>query len=138
MTEPRREPVTGIVLHGAQFGRHAERVGDPFRGPLVVGGKGRPYVTIVEYRIVLAVGFLDLIKRLRDQEALQAVSGHEGERGLEKIEPSERREFIEHEKQSLPPCLCKKLFGQPAADLIEKKTDQRSEEHTSELQSQSK
>ena len=49
-----------------------------------------------------AVGLLDLVQRLRDQEALQAVAGHEGERALEEVEPAERRELVEHQQQPMP------------------------------------
>src|SRR3546814_4710063 len=76
-------------------------------GPLVVGRKGNADVAVVEDRIMLAVSLLDLVQGLRDQESAHAVSGHEGEAGLEEIQTTERRELVEH----------------------------RSEEHTSELQS---
>src|SRR6266542_2273065 len=36
MSKPRREPVAGIVLHGAQLGGDAERIGDPLGRALVV------------------------------------------------------------------------------------------------------
>jgi hypothetical protein len=56
-------------------------------------------MAVVENRVVLALGFLDLVQRLCDEEALQAVARHEGERALEKVEPAERRKFVEHEEQ---------------------------------------
>src|SRR3546814_6026019 len=64
-------------------------------------------MAIVEDGVVLAIGFADLVKALGDQVCADAVARHEGERGLEKIEPPQRRKLVQH----------------------------RSEEHTSELQS---
>jgi hypothetical protein len=68
VTEPRREPVAGIVLHGAHFRRRAQGIGDAARGAFIVGREGDPDVAVVEDRVVRAVGFLDLIERLRDQK----------------------------------------------------------------------
>ena len=102
MAEPGREPMAGVVLHRAQFGRRAERVGHPLGRALVIGGEAHAHMAIVEDRIVLAVSLLDLVERLRDQEALQAVARHERERALEEIEPAERREFVEHQQQAMP------------------------------------
>jgi hypothetical protein len=36
--------------------------------------------------MVLAVGFVDLVERLRDEEAADAVARHEGQRRLEEVE----------------------------------------------------
>src|ERR1700731_3574609 len=76
-------------------------IGDAARRPFIVGREGDPDMAVVEYRIVRAVGFLDLIERLRDQKALEAVAGHEGERRLEKIEAPQRRELVQHEQQPM-------------------------------------
>ena len=54
MAEPGREPVPGIVLHGAQLGRRAERIGDAPRRALVVGGEGDADVAVVEDGVVRA------------------------------------------------------------------------------------
>jgi hypothetical protein len=43
----------------------------------------------------------DLVKRLCDQEALESVTGHEGERRLEKIEAPQRGELVQHEQQPM-------------------------------------
>jgi hypothetical protein len=51
---------------------------------------------------LLGPSFLDLVKRLCDQEALESVTGHEGERRLEKIEAPQRGELVQHEQQPMP------------------------------------
>ena len=98
MPEPGAEPMSGVVLHGAHFGRRAKGVRHALGRPLVVGGEAHAHMAIVEDRVVLAVGLLDLVQRLGDQEALQAVARHEGERALEEVEPAERRELVEHQQ----------------------------------------
>jgi len=40
----------------------------------------------------------------RDQERLEAVAGHEGQRALEKVEPAERRK-LEHQQHAMMPAL---------------------------------
>src|SRR6185437_14406901 len=90
MAEPRAEPTARIVLHGAHFGRGSKRVGDTFGGSLVVGGEAHAHMAVVEDGVVLTVGLLDLVQRLRDEEALQPVAGHESERALEEVEAAER------------------------------------------------
>src|SRR3546814_9513686 len=102
-------------------------------------------MTIIEDSVVLTVGLLDLVEALRDQERLDAVAGHEGERGFEEIESAERWELVEHEQQPVRSCARVQLLGQAAPDLVEDEPDERlgpadvgwrrSEEHTSELQS---
>ena len=104
--------MAGIVLHGAQLGRDAERIGDPLGRALVVGREGDTDVAIVEYGVVRPVSLLDLVQRLRDQEALEAVARHEGKRGLEEIEPPQRRELVEHQQQAMPSALRLELLGQ--------------------------
>jgi len=85
---------------------------------LVVRGEGDPHMAVVEDGIVRAVGFLDLVQRLRDQERFQPVAGHEGERGLEEVEPPERRELVEHKEEPVLAFLVFKLLGQASADLV--------------------
>src|ERR1700681_3894445 len=92
--------MAGIVLHGAQFGRDTQRIGNALGGSLVVGRKRDTDVAIVEDGIVLPVSLFNLIERLCDQKTLEAVAGHEGERGLKKIQPAERRKLVEHEQQT--------------------------------------
>ena len=69
VAEPGRQPVPGIVLHRAHFGRGAERIRDALGRALVVGGEGDADMAVVEDRVVRAVGLLDLVERLRDQES---------------------------------------------------------------------
>src|SRR3546814_9965602 len=57
---PGREPVSRIVAHRPLLGRRPERVGNALRRPLVVGRERDPHVAVVEDRVVLAVGLLDL------------------------------------------------------------------------------
>ena len=78
VTEPGRQPAAGIVLHRLHLGRGAERVADPLGGPFVVGGEADPDMAVVEDRVVGAVGLLDLVQRLGDQEALDPIARHEG------------------------------------------------------------
>jgi hypothetical protein len=60
-------------------------------------------MAIVEDGVVRSVGFLDLVQRLGDQEALEAISRHKGQRRLEEIEPAERPKFVEHKQQPMTP-----------------------------------
>ena len=70
MAEPGAQAMAGIVLGIADLGRRAERIGDPLRRPFVVGGEAYPHMAVVEDRVVHAVGLLDLVQGLGDQEAL--------------------------------------------------------------------
>jgi hypothetical protein len=63
--------MAGIVAHRAKLGRGTKRVRHALGGPFVVGREAHPHMTIVENGVVLTVGLLDLIERLRDEEALQ-------------------------------------------------------------------
>src|SRR6266852_7447083 len=103
--------MTGIILHRPQFGGNAERVGYALGGALVVGRETYPHTAIVEDRVVRTIGLLDLIERLGNQEALQAVAGHEGERRFEEVEAAKGGEFVEHQQQPMPAVLRMKLFG---------------------------
>jgi hypothetical protein len=71
MPEPWREPVAGIVLHRPHLGRGAERIRDALGGALVVGREAHADMAVVEDGVVRPVGLLDLVERLRDQEALE-------------------------------------------------------------------
>jgi len=86
MPEPGRQSAAGIVLHRLHLGCCTERVADPFRRPLVVGRQAHPNMAVVDDRVVRAVGPLDLVQRLGDQETLDAVVGYKGQRGLEETE----------------------------------------------------
>src|SRR3546814_6213028 len=77
---------------------------------------------------MLAVSLLDLVQGLRDQESAHAVSGHEGEAGLEEIQTTERRELVEHHQELVFAALgaiCLELLGQPAPDLVEDQAHER-------------
>lgn len=114
----------GVVLHRPHLGRRAERVGHPLRGALVIGREGDTDMAIVEDRVVLTVGLLDLVEGLGDQERLDPVARHEGELALEEIKPSERGELVEHEQHAVA-ALSVQVFSQPPTDLIEHEPDQR-------------
>ncbi len=75
----------GIILHRPHFCGGAERIRHPLGGAVVIGGEGDADVAVIEDRVVLAVSLLDLVEALRDQEPLDAVTGHEGQRGLEEV-----------------------------------------------------
>src|SRR3546814_8396327 len=62
MCKPGRETVAGIIAHRTLLGRGAECVGNPLRGPLVIGREGDPDMAIVEYGVVLAIGLFDLVE----------------------------------------------------------------------------
>src|SRR3546814_13494908 len=99
MLGPGGEPVARRVAHRALLGRRPERVGNACRRPLVVGRERDPHVAVVEDRVVLAVGLLDMVEALRDQEGPHAVAGEEGEAGLEEVEPSQRRKLVRSEER---------------------------------------
>src|SRR3546814_16371286 len=83
MREPGGEPVTRIVPHRALFGGDAESIGNPLCRPLVIGRENNADVAVIENRIMLAIGFIDLIERLRDQIDPDSVARHEGSTPLE-------------------------------------------------------
>ena len=77
---------------------------------------------------MLAIGLLDLVETLSDQDCADAVAGHEGEAGLEEVEASERRKLVEHHQQLVaarPATGLIEALGQPAPDLIEDEPDER-------------
>ena len=125
MAKPWREPVPGVILHRAQFGRGAKRFRNALRRALVIGRKADPDMTIIEDRVVLTVSLLDLVERLRDQECLDAVACHEGKRAFEKVETTERRKFVKHQQQSASIRSFVQVFGQAAAQLVENEPDKR-------------
>ncbi len=72
--------------------------------------------------MVLPIRLVDLVERLRDEEATDAVAGHEGERRLEEVQAAQRRELIEHQQQlvvALDAVAAVERFGEPPADLVE-------------------
>ena len=89
---------------------------------LVIGGIRHPHMAVVQNGIVRAVSLIDLVERLRDEEAADAVASHKGERRLKEIQPAECRELIEHQQQfalALDAIGTIKRLGEPAADLVE-------------------
>ena len=128
MAKPGREAMAGIVALGSQLGRGSERVRNALGGALVIGRKGDAHMAIVENGVVLAIGLGDLVERLGDQIDPHAIAGHEGERALEEVEPTERRKLVEHhQKLALLRAAfdSAERFGEAAADLVENKPDQR-------------
>src|SRR3546814_15676394 len=62
-----RGPMARRGPHGALLGRDAESIGDPRSRPLVIRRENDADVAVIEDRIMLAVGFIDLIETLGDQ-----------------------------------------------------------------------
>lgn len=114
MRQPGSEAMTGVVLHGPHLGRCAERVRHALGGPLVVGREAHADMAVVEHAVVGAVCLLDLVERLRDQERLDAVAGHEGERALEEVEPPQSGELVEHHQDAVATILGMQVLGQAA------------------------
>src|SRR3546814_19194600 len=102
------------------------RTDTPF--PYTTLFRSDPDVAIVEDGVVLTIGLGDLVEALRDQVGADAVAGHEGKRRLEEVEPSERRELVEHHQELMLAALARVAFqplGQPAADLVEDRKSTR-------------
>src|SRR6266700_597700 len=87
MTEPRTEPMAGIVPQRPHLGRSPQGIRDALRGALVVRGKGHAYMAVIENGVVRPVGLLDLVEGLGDQKTLEAIAGHKRQRRLEEIQP---------------------------------------------------
>src|SRR6516225_8078232 len=117
--------MASIVLHCPQFGRDAEGVRYALGGALVVGRETYAHMAVIEDRVVWAISLLDLIERMGDQETLQVVSRHEGERRFEEVEAAEGGEFVKHQQDPMPAVLGMQLFCQAPADLIEEEADER-------------
>src|SRR3546814_5236236 len=121
MRQPWREPVASIVAHRALFSCGAKGIGDALRCPLVIGRKGDADMAVVEDGVVLAIGLLDLIEALRDQEGAHAIASEKGEARLEEIQSAERWKLVKHHEQLVPgrgigTVLGMQMFGQPAAE----------------------
>ena len=99
VAEPRREPVPRVVALRTQLSSRPQGLRDPLGRALVVGGECNAHMAVVEDRVIRAIGLVDLIERLRDQEGSQVVAGHEGQRRLEEVQPAQSRELIEHQQQ---------------------------------------
>jgi hypothetical protein len=56
-------------------------------------------VAIVENAVVLAVALRELVEVLADQEGTDGVTGLEGERRFEEVEPAQCRELVEHRQR---------------------------------------
>ena len=78
--------------------------------------------------MVLAVGFVDLVERLRNQEGTQTVARHEGQGRLEEVETAQRRELIKHQQQlvlAFHAIGTVERFGEPPTNLVQDQSDQR-------------
>src|SRR3546814_17803566 len=85
-------------------------------------------MAVIENCVVFAIGLLDLVQTLGDEESAHAIAGHEGETGFEEVEPSERRKLVEHHQQLMAAharCVIVELLGEPAPDLVEDQADER-------------
>ncbi len=89
-----------IILHGPLFGLGAECIGNPLRRALVICRERHPDMTIVEDRIRGAISLFDLIEGLRDQEGLEAIACHIGERAFEEVEAPKGRKLVQHEQDT--------------------------------------
>src|SRR5690606_25796434 len=96
------QPVTGVVALCPQFGSRTQGVGNPLGGALVVGGEGHPYMAVVENGVVDAVGLVNLVEALGDQETANAVARHKGECRLEKVQPAQCGKLVQHQQQLVP------------------------------------
>src|SRR3546814_16203069 len=82
----------------------------------------------LENAVVFAVGFLDLVERLGDEESADAVARHEGKARLEEVEPPERRKLVEHHQELMLAPLRPvgvELLGPPPPALVENEADER-------------
>ncbi len=126
--KPGCQPVAGIVALRTQLGGRAQRFRNALGRALVVRCERDAHMAVVQDRMVLAIGLVDLVQRLRDQEGSQTVARHESQRRLEEIQPPEGGELVEHQKQLVPTrhaVRAVERFGQAPADLVEDQPDQR-------------
>src|SRR3546814_8921412 len=56
-------------------------------------------MAVVEDGVVLAIGLLDLIEALRDQEGAHAIASEKGEARLVEIQSAERWKLVKHHEQ---------------------------------------
>ena len=117
--------MAGVVPHRLHFGRGSKGIRDTLGSPFIIGREAHPDMAVVENGVVLAISLLDLIERLGDQEALDPVARHEGQRAFEEVEPPERREFVEHHQDATATARVLQIFGQPSTDLVQHEPDQR-------------
>src|SRR3546814_20913778 len=130
MRQPWREPVASIVAHRALFSCGAKGIGDALRCPLVIGRKGDADMAVVEDGVVLAIGLLDLIEALRDQEGAHDLASEKGAARLDEIQSAQRWKLVMHHEQLFPgrgigTVLGMQMFGQQAADLFGYITDRK-------------
>jgi hypothetical protein len=83
------------------------------------------HIAVVEDGIVGAVSLLDLVQRLRDQKGLEAIAGHERQRALEEIQPTECGKLVEHQQYAMAAVFGVQILGQPPPDLVQHEADQR-------------
>ena len=73
----------------------ADHLADALASDSIGGGKGAEDVAVVQDRIVDAVLLDDVVEGLDDQVGFDSVPGHLAQVHGEKVEPPERREFIQ-------------------------------------------
>ena len=82
MAKPGGQPVSGIILHRPLLGGRAQGFGDPLGRPLIIGGEGDADMAIVEDGVVLAIGFGNMVERLRDQEGADVLARFSDRTGI--------------------------------------------------------
>jgi len=82
-------------------------------------------MAVVEDGIVLAIGLLDLVQRLSNQETFDSVARHESQCAFEEVEPPEGRELIEHHQNTVTSFGIIQILRQAAADLVQHQPGQR-------------
>ena len=86
---------------------------------------------VVELLVGALLFLLDLVERLRDQEALEAIAGHGSHHLLEEIETAELRKLVEQQQQAVTLLTAMPvsglIFHQSARDLTDEETHQRHE-----------
>ena len=81
-------------------------------------------MAVVEDGIVGPIGLLDLVEGLGDEEALDAVAGHESEGRLEEVQPPQSGELVEHHQDAMAPVFGLKVLRQAPADLVQDEPDE--------------
>ena len=77
--------------------------------------------------MVLPIRLVDLVERLRDQEAADAIAGHESQRRLEEVQAAQCWELVEHQQQfvaAFDAIGTIERFSKPPPDLVENQPDQ--------------
>ena len=78
--------------------------------------------------MVLPIRLVDLVQALGDEEAADAIAGHEGQRRLEEVEAPQRRELVEHQQElvaALDAVGAIERFREAPPDLVEDQANER-------------